>query len=78
MTSCLPETTGGLGDTLKGRFHHDEKRWILGQPLTVGFVFEMKRDRLLREVPRRIPYTIVNGPRDGARRVANNAGGRET
>jgi cysteine desulfurase len=31
------------------------------------------RDLLLREVPRRIPYTHVNGPQDPARRLANNA-----
>ncbi|HLZ70412.1 MAG TPA: cysteine desulfurase family protein [Dehalococcoidia bacterium] len=31
------------------------------------------RDRLLDELPRRVPYTHVNGPRDGARRIANNA-----
>ncbi|MHB8577357.1 MAG: cysteine desulfurase family protein [Dehalococcoidia bacterium] len=31
------------------------------------------RDRLLDEVPRRIPYTHVNGPADRARRITNNA-----
>lgn len=31
------------------------------------------RDRLLRELPERIPYTRVNGPLDGDRRISNNA-----
>ncbi|HZQ37644.1 MAG TPA: cysteine desulfurase family protein [Dehalococcoidia bacterium] len=31
------------------------------------------RDRLLDELPRRVPYTHVNGPRDRSRRIANNA-----
>ena len=31
------------------------------------------RDRLLLEVPRRIPDTIITGPRDGSRRLPNNA-----
>jgi cysteine desulfurase len=31
------------------------------------------RDRLLGEVPARIPYTRVNGPLDLSRRISNNA-----
>ena len=31
------------------------------------------RDRLLSELPRRVPYTRVNGPLDGSRRISNNA-----
>ncbi|HEY7293858.1 MAG TPA: aminotransferase class V-fold PLP-dependent enzyme, partial [Dehalococcoidia bacterium] len=31
------------------------------------------RDRLLDELPRRVPYTRVNGPTDRSRRIANNA-----
>jgi cysteine desulfurase len=31
------------------------------------------RDRLLAEVPRRVPDTIVTGPKDGARRLPNSA-----
>jgi cysteine desulfurase len=31
------------------------------------------RDRLLDELPRRVPGTIVTGPRDGARRLPNSA-----
>ncbi|HYM15884.1 MAG TPA: aminotransferase class V-fold PLP-dependent enzyme, partial [Dehalococcoidia bacterium] len=31
------------------------------------------RDRLLAEVPRRVPDTIVTGPRDGSRRLPNSA-----
>ncbi len=31
------------------------------------------RDRLLDELPRRVPYTHINGPRDRSRRIANNA-----
>jgi len=31
------------------------------------------RDRLLAEIPARIPYTRVNGPLDPARRISNNA-----
>ncbi|MGD9890754.1 MAG: cysteine desulfurase family protein [Dehalococcoidia bacterium] len=30
------------------------------------------RDRLLAEIPARIPYTRVNGPRDPTRRISNN------
>jgi cysteine desulfurase len=31
------------------------------------------RDRLLQEIPRRVPRTHINGPLDPARRISNNA-----